>query len=453
MPKTGKIKNFESLLETAGAEFSQSQLRRHALMIVEAGLAAIDTRTVIQKNVSLCADTLMIAGKEIDIGLVRRLIIIGIGKCGLEAAGAIEEILGNRITGGAVLDARDGSLKKLRVFSGTHPFPSEKNINATREIIALLTGLKREDLVIFVISGGGSTLLCQPQNITHLQEEMLLKRMFETGADIREINTLRKHLSLARGGFLAKYAYPAAAVSLIFSDVPGGETEFVSSGPTVLDTTTIDDAKKLSVKYGLEKHCEIPSDAFIETPKDEKYFANVRNVVVVSNEIALEEMRRAAESFGFRAVVDKVGLDGEAKEQALAMTQALAAAGPGSAILWGGESTVTMKNSAKDGKSNDAAMLSKGGRNLEFALSALAMTGKRQIVVSVASDGRDNTDFAGGIADTLTRAHAVQLKLEPSKFLESHSSYDFFSRTGDYILTGNTGSNVADLSIALYEHE
>jgi glycerate-2-kinase len=263
--------------------------------------------------------------------------------------------------------------------------------------------------------------------------------MFGAGATIREINTVRKHLSLGRGGYLAAYAYPARVVSLIFSDVPGERPEFVASGPTMRDTTTVDDAKRVFAKYGLETRCGISPDALIETPKEEKYFVNVRNVVIVSNEIALEAMRRVAESFGFRTAVDPVGLNGEVKDRAAGMVATLAAAGPGSAVLWGGEGTVTMQNGGK------------GGRNLEFALSALQGIRERQIIVSVASDGRDNTEFAGGIADTLTRDHAVQLNVEPAEFLRTHSSFDFFSKTGDYLMTGDTGSNVADLAIALYE--
>lgn len=434
----GKIKNFEALLGAAKDNSAEAQLRKWALEIGEAGLAAIDTKTAIQKNVSLRDKTLLIAGKEIDLELVRRVVVIGIGKCAIEACRELETILGERLEGGIVLDVREGVMEKLKVFTGTHPFPSQQNVEATREIISLLEELKDNDLAIFVISGGGSTLLCQPQNINYSQESLLLRHLFDAGAGITEINILRKHLSLARGGYLAKYAYPARVVSLVFSDVPGGDLEFIASGPTALDTTTISDAKKLFDKYKLEERCGITGEAFIETPKEEKYFTNVRNIIIVSNEIALEAMRKIAESFGFRVAVDSIGLNGEASERGAMMAREIAAAGPGSAILWGGESVVTMKNGGK------------GGRNLEIALSALGFIGDLQIVVSLASDGRDNTDFAGGIADTLTKGHITQLKLELGEFLKSHSSYSFFSQTGDYLLTGDTGSNVADLAIALY---
>jgi glycerate-2-kinase len=431
-----KIQNFEPLAEN-------SSLRRACLQIAEAGLRAIDTKSAIQNNVFLRGSTLELAGEVIDLSKIRRLLVIGIGKCALEAASSLERILEDKISGGVVVDVREGKLKKLRAFSGTHPFPSEKNIEATKEIINALAGLTRQDLVLFIISGGGSTLLCQPRNMTCEEEEILLKCMFSAGADIREINVLRKHLSLARGGNLSAYAYPARVISLIFSDVPGVEPEFVASGPTMKDATTLEEAKQILAKYEIEKLCGVSEDSLIETPKDEKYFINTRSIVVVSNQISLEAMRQTAESLGYRAKIDPIGLNGEAKDRAVAMLEALADSGPGSAILWGGESTVTMQ------KPFDAAQ-GKGGRNLEFALSSLRGIKDRQIIASIASDGRDNTDFAGGIADTLTLAHAVQLKLEPSEFLEAHSSYEFFAKTGDYLLTGDTGSNVADLAIALY---
>jgi glycerate 2-kinase len=428
-----KMRNFEILA-------ANSPLREKALEIAEAGLQAIDTREIVARQVRLTDTTLEIAGEAIQLSAVNQILVIAVGKCGLEAGMTLEQILGERLSAGVVVDVHEGTLEKLKVFSGTHPFPSERNIDATKAIIATLRGLDRKDLVIFIVSGGGSTLLCQPQNITCLQEEIFLKCMFESGANIREINTVRKHLSFARGGWLAKYAYPAKVVALIFSDVPGGEPEFVASGPTILDTTTVEDAESVLKKYDLEKRCGISPNALIETPKDKKYFANVRNVVVVSNKIALEAMEKTAVKLGYCAITDPLGLNGEASERATAMAKALTSSGPGSAILWGGESTVTIKNKA-----------GKGGRNLEFALAALSLVNDRQIIVSIASDGRDNTDFAGGIADHRTIEHAVKLKLDPREFLARHSSYDFFSKTGDYIMTGDTGSNVADLAIALYE--
>jgi glycerate-2-kinase len=445
-----KIQNFESLS-------ANSSLRRVCLQIAEAGLRAIDTKSAIQNNVFLQGSSLKLAGESIDLSRIRRLLVIGIGKCALEAASSLEQILGNKISGGVVVDVREGKLKKLRAFSGTHPFPSEKNIAATKEIINTLGGLTNRDLVIFIISGGGSTLLCQPRNMTCEEEEILLKCMFSAGAGIREINVLRKHLSLARGGYLSAYAYPARVISLIFSDVPGVEPEFVASGPTMKDATTLKEAKQILAKYEIEKLCGVSEDSLIETPKDEKYFINTRSIVIVSNQISLEAMRQTAESLGYRVKIDPIGLNGESKDRAVAMLEALADSGPGSAILWGGESTVTMQKPfdpstrfrvALKNLKGDAAQ-GKGGRNLEFALSALRGIQERQIIVSIASDGRDNTDFAGGISDSITLESTIRLQLDIDDFLASHSSYDFFERTGDYIMTGDTGSNIADLAIGL----
>lgn len=431
MPEERKIQNSETL--------AVSELRKTALEIAEAGLWAIDTDSAIRKSVSLDGNKLTVAGDEFNLEEIGRIFVVGIGKCSLEAAGALEAILGDKIAGGIVVDVRDGKLGKIKTYTGTHPFPSEKNVGATKEIIRMISGLKPDDLVIFVVSGGGSTLLCQPPNFTYREEESLLRCLFKVGADIREVNTIRKHMSLARGGYLAKYAYPAKVVSIIFSDIPGENLEFVASGPTALDTTTAADARKIFEKYARDKKCGVFPDYFIETPKEEKYFEKVRNVVIVSNEVALESMASRAKSQRFKVSIYPIGLKGEAKEIGKRIAEELNRLGAGHALLYGGETTVAVDNGGR------------GGRNLELALSALCFIKEGQILVSVASDGRDNTDFAGAIADTITEEHAVKLKLEPDKYLASHSSYDFFERTGDYIFTGDTGSNVADFVIALHQ--
>ena len=238
-----KIKNF--------SEVGITTLRRNSLEIIAAGLNAIDTEFAIKNNVQLQGEILAIKEETIALDGINNIFVVGIGKCALSAARALEEILGERLTGGIAIDVRDGELKKIKTFKGDHPYPSLKNVEVTNAIMTLISKLKINDLVIFVISGGGSTLLCQPTNFKYEAEIKLMGYLFKKGADIFEINTIRKHISLARGGQLAKYAYPANIVSLIFSDVPGDNLEFIASGPTVRDTTTIEDAKKILQKYNL----------------------------------------------------------------------------------------------------------------------------------------------------------------------------------------------------------
>ena len=275
-----KIKNFHDL--------AQSKEREAALMIAETALQAIDTKSVMEKNFVFKNEALFVGGKYVSLQNVDRIFVVGVGKCSIDAASVVESVLGDRITDGLVLCIGEQKLTKMKTYCGTHPFPSLINVEATGEIIKMLRGMTERDLVFFLISGGGSTLLCQPKEMTCEDEKSILQILFEKGATIEEINILRKHISLARGGFLAKHAYPAKVISLIFSDVPGNNMEFIASGPTVKDSTTITDAKRILEKYHIED--TIVESSLIETPKEEKYFKNVWNLIVVSNEIALHSM-------------------------------------------------------------------------------------------------------------------------------------------------------------------
>ena len=231
-----RIKNFAALAQTPA--------REAALKLAEAALESIETRAVIRRAVSFDQSEIKINNMVVPLETNGRIFVVGIGKCSLEAVLELEQILGDRITDGVVIDIRRSELpKRVRFYLGDHPFPTENNIQATTEIIKLLSQVNHGDLVIFVVSGGGSALLCQPEDHTCLEEVTVEKFLFRIGATIEQLNIVRKHLSLARGGYLAKYAYPAQVVSLIFSDVPGNDFGVIASGPTVMDTTTIEDAK------------------------------------------------------------------------------------------------------------------------------------------------------------------------------------------------------------------
>lgn len=423
-------------------ELAISPLRKDALEIIEAGLESIDTPKIMEENVRVENGELFIRNKKIDLNGIKKIFVVGIGKCALEAGEVIEKILGDLLTGGIVLDVQGKKLLKISSLVGTHPFMSEANIDATREIINLLSGMTENDLVIFIISGGGSALLCQPDNFTCQDETAIVKCLFDSGVPIKEMNTVRKHLSLARGGFLAKYAYPAKVVSLIFSDVLGDELEFIASGPTVLDTTTVSDAEAVLNKYDIWGKCLVKPAILIETPKDEKYFKNIDNILIVSNSVALEAMRKSAEKLGYKTVIKTNTFFGEAKEIGPKMIRELSDADKRSVLLYGGESTVTIIK--KSGK---------GGRNQELVLSALPHLKGGELIVSFDTDGRDNTDFAGAFGDSHTNEKAGKLKLNPEEYLASseNNSYYFFEQTGDYLMTGNTGSNVSDIIIAMKE--
>lgn len=411
-------------------------LRQTALEMAEAGLAAIATPAAIRRLVFLKDDILRIDGRDYDLKKINRILFVGIGKCALEAAREVESILGERLFGGIAIDVHQGRLERIESYAGTHPFPSEQNIDVTKKIIGLLSGLTEKDLVIFAISGGGSTLLCQPQDMTCYNEADLLKVLFEKGATIQEINTVRKHLSLARGGYLAKYLYPAQGVVLIFADVPGNNFEFVASGPTVKDTTTVAEAAAVIQKYDVEKVCGFSCN-LIETPKDDIYFQNIRNILAVSNETALAAMAAKAGELGFSPEIKTAVLTGEARNIGKEIAENLNTINQKKVLLYGGETTVTVKKSGR------------GGRNQELALAALPHLGEGELILTLASDGRDNGEYAGVIIDSETSRKAATLNLAPVEFLENNQSTEFFERTGDLLMTGDTGSNVSDLVIAI----
>jgi glycerate-2-kinase len=425
-----KIQNFDQLATTSA--------RRALLTIAEAGLAAIDTQTVIRGAIQRDGDKLTVSGEMIDLRQIDRLVFVAVGKCAADAAIATENILGDRISRGVVLDIKKClEVKYLKAFCGTHPLPSDENLTATEAIVATLQGLTERDLVIFLISGGGSTLLFLPQNSADREEIAIFNALTNAGATIEELNTVRKHLSLARGGWLAEYAYPAHVISLIFSDVPGDDISFISSGPTVKDETTVKDAEAVLAKFQILRTCNIEKCNLVETPKDEKYFARVKNILAVSNRKALEAMRGEAETLGFAAEIRDTKLAGEVAGVAEMVADAIHQASPKSVMLWGGETTVEIKGTGK------------GGRNLQLAANALDLIGEGEEILSFGSDGCDHGPYAGAICDTITKRAVTDAGLDLEKFRDNNDTQVLFEKAGNYLLTGETGSNVSDLIIAM----
>lgn len=425
-----RIQNSEVLATTA--------LRTDALAIAAAGYAAIDTGEALRRKLHLIQNELHIGDAVYPLE-GRKVFFVGIGKCAFDAAEAIETLLGDTLTAGIALDVASTEgrhLTKIETIVGTHPLPSEANVHATKRIVEFLSGRTENDLVLMLISGGGSTLLCSPvPPMTCIDESTLFSELSAQGASIQDINTVRKHTSQARGGNLAAAAFPAEVMSLIISDVPGNDITSIASGPTVLDTSTIADAKAIFAKYNVLTAKNI---AFLETPKEPKYFERVKNILLVTSEDALAAMQDEAVRRGYTTEIPDHCLIGEAREIAHAVTEKLHAAPAKTAFLYAGESTVTIAGSA-----------GAGGRNQEMALAALLDIRDDELVLPLASDGHDNTDHAGAIADSDTQTHARTKNLSIETYLDAHRSYDFFTTTDDALITGYTGSNVSDLIIAL----
>ncbi len=410
------IKNFKSL--------ATSRERRIALQIAEAGLQAIKTENIMRKNVKLSYNTLKINGKSYNLNKYKRIFVIGAGKASYLMARELERVLRGKITDGMIIDISGKKIGKIKFVKGSHPVTSRKNLEATKKMISIVDGLSKDDLVICLISGGASALLSYPA--IPLKEMISLnKKLLKCGANIKEMNTIRKHVSRIKGGNLAKRIYPGKLVSIIFSDVTGDELSVVASGPTLKDNTTISDAEKLIKKYKLGKV------RLVETPKDPRYFRNTDNILLLNNKVAVDAMAEKARRLGLDAMKYSCKIHGEARliGKSLANMSRLR-----TAFIAAGETTVTVRG--KGGK---------GGRNQELVLGAIKNA--KGTMIAIGSDGMDNTDAAGAIIDRNSAKKALRLGLNPDDFLKDNNSYYFFKKMRDLIFTGPTGTNVADLIV------
>ncbi len=413
------IKNFKKLATTPE--------RKLALEVANAGLEAIDPEKILQQNVVLNGDVLTIKNERFNLKEINDIYVIGIGKAAFVSGQALEKILGPKITAGAILDIHKGKLKHLKAYQGTHPLPSGKNLKATEEILKIAFRAKKDDLIINLISGGASALFCAPKKLSLKEVQQLTDQLLKSGADIYEINTIRKHISRVKGGGLAKIEYPAHVISIIFSDVPGNDLSFIASGPTVLDTTTKQDAQRIANKYNIE------DIVFYETPKDKKYFDNVSNILLLSGKTAIEAMEKKCQELKIPSAIYSYALRGEARIVGRKILQRLPKTG---IMLASGETTVTVEGSGK------------GGRNQELVLGALPYL-ENTVFISVASDGHDNTEAAGAVGDGNSLSRAQKMGLNWREFIDNNDSFHFFEKLGDLIITGPTGSNVSDLIVIL----
>jgi len=428
MKRMGLIQN-SSQLGTTG-------LRKSALSIIEAGLFAIQPDNVMSSAFHFHDPHLVIKNNEFDLSNYERVFLVGIGKGSAYYANKIEEILGHYLFTGYVIDVTPENFSRVNYVAGTHPLPSEGNLRFTENVLDKMGHLSERDLVIVLICGGGSAMLVSPAKISLETLVDVNEALLKSGADIIEMNTVRKHLSNVKGGGLAKALYPATVASLIFSDVPGNDLSFIASGPTVKDETSIEDAKKIIDKYSLFKKLELSEDVLVETPKEEKYFQKVKNILTLSNVTALEAMKLRGEELGLNVEILSDKLQGEARDVGRELVEKLS---ENKLILAGGETTVTVKGAG-----------GRGGRNQEVALGAITSNiDEKSLVISIASDGYDNTEFAGGIGDGETLKHSQAHNLDPNSYLANNDSYTFFEKSGDGIVCGRLPSNVADLFIAL----
>lgn len=406
------IKNFKSL--------ASSKQRKFALQILNAGLESVLVKNAVQSSIKKKDDLLYINNEAYKLSSFNRIFVVGFGKASISCAREIEKILGNRIDDGIVLDVSAAELKKIKVKKNTHPILSANNVRNTKQLISLLKKADKNDLVICFVSGGGSAILENPA-IPLNDYIKMNKALLKSGAEIHQMNTIRKHMSLVKGGQLPFYANGATFVSIILSDVVGDSLSFIASGPTVHDTTSISDALKIIKKY------KLPKIKLKETPF--KMPSHVHNYLILNNEIAVNAMKKEAEKLGLKAKILTTKETGEAREVGAKLSRM---ARKGVALIAAGETTVTVKGHGK------------GGRNQEVVMGALKNIGDAAIV-SAGTDGIDNTPAAGGITDKTT------LKRNPDykKYLDNNDAFNYLKKTKDLIFTGKTGTNVADIMLVL----
>jgi glycerate-2-kinase len=391
---------------------------------------------------------------------LKRVYVVGGGKASGSMAEAVEQILGKRVTGGFVNVPHGckNRTSRIELHEANHPIPDEAGVDGTRRILEIAKQAERDDLIICLISGGGSSLMPLPrENISLADKKEMTQALLKSGATINEVNTVRKHISDFKGGWLAKKAYPATILNLILSDVVGDPLDFIASGPTVPDSTTFKEAIDVLKKYNLwatapESIRKVLSKGegglIPETPKaGDRAFKKVYNIVVGNNRSSSLAACEQLKTEGLNTLLLTATMEGEARHIGVMLAsiaaEVLASSHPAprpAGVVAGGETTVTVTGEGL------------GGRNQELALAAASrLKGLEGItLVSLSTDGVDGpTDAAGAVIDGKTVARALRMGLVPEKFLAENDSYHFFSRLGDLIFTGPTGTNVNDVSVTV----
>lgn len=445
-------------IKNAGGVIRGDGRRADALALLEAGIEAVLPQNVIRNSIRLDGDVLDVKGRKYDLSHYRHIYVAGGGKAAGTMAVELEKLLGRHITSGIVNDRYgvDVKTRTIKVNHAGHPLPTEDGMRGVKEMLDMLSYAGPDDLVIFLISGGGSALLPYPAKDIDLDDKIkLTDLLLKGGARIAEMNAVRKHISAIKGGQLIRYVNGATVIGLIVSDVAGDDIGFIASGPTAPDATTYEDAIQVLKKYDIYDSAPASVKSHLvsgargelpETPKPgDAMFERVYNIVMAGNIIALEAVAKKASGLHYRPLILGSCIIGESREAGLVLSgisrECLKSGNPvepPAAIISGGETTVTIKGKGK------------GGRNQELVLGFLQSYMRGITIVSADTDGIDGvTDACGAIADCTTLERAQKKGLSIADALKENASYDFFKALDDLIVTGPTGTNVSDIRIIL----
>ena len=421
--------------------------------IFSAGVNAVRGYDAVRSVVKLTHNTLGIAGKKYRLSSFNRIVVLGAGKASYDMARALDEILGRRINEGVVITkyGYGGLLNHIAVMEASHPLPDREGIRATQCVMSLARDVDRHTLVIMLLSGGASSLLVAPDGISLNDKIKTTSLLLKSGAGIDELNTVRKQLSLVKGGRLAGMFYPAEIVTLIISDVIGNKLGIIGSGPTVQDTSTTKQALDIIDRYhGRDK---VPQ-AVIKRLERKKNITNsravrskVQNIIIADNRKAVDACKTQALKLGLTPEILTTSLHGEAREAghvlasiANEMARRKTRSRKKVCLISSGETTVTVTGTGK------------GGRSQELALAfAMDIAGKQKItLLSAGTDGTDGpTDAAGAIIDNTTINRIVTMGMEPYTYLLNNNSYTVLDKAGALLKTGATGTNVMDIQLIL----
>jgi len=427
--------------------------------IFDQALNAVLPANLVKGSLLLDKDKLWIDQQDFNLRNYDGIYIFGSGKAAYPMAAALQELLGDHVKSGFIVSSYGGeTLNGIEIFESSHPLPTEKSVKAAEILMTRLAGLSPNDFYFYVLSGGSSSLVEKPIPPVKLDEfQDVTRLMLACGASIKEMNIVRKHLSLIKGGRLGQLTIAPGAV-LVISDVVGDELETIGSAPLFCDRSTYRDGFDILIKYDLWEKVPLSVKTVIkqgvdgkiaETPKEPK--PHIKHFIIGNNLKGLMRGKKRAEAFGIKSHVITSRLRGEAREVAkmiVSIGDEIKTSGnpydTPVCLLFGGETTVTLHGSGQ------------GGRNQEMCLAALKeIQSSRGITfLSAGTDGVDgNSDAAGAVVDYRSYERSQGLRLDPDEYLKNNNSNNFFKKTGDLIVTGPTGTNVMDITILLVGEE
>ena len=428
--------------------------------IINQALLSVNPYQCVAEKIDIRGDDLFIFEKKISLIRTNKVYVIGVGKAVIPMAKAVIDKIGNRITSGLLIskyqiEKEKGEFgEKIRIFLGGHPIPSEQSIESTIKLITFLKKVNKNDLIINLISGGGSALMVLPHDGITLDDiKNLTNVLLKSGAMIQEINTIRKHIDKIKGGGLARMTYPIHMETLILSDVLGDQISMIASGPTSMDETTYADAWEIINKYNIEN--KIPNgivnhlikgmrgDVQETIKPGDEVLNKITNTIIGSLNIAISSAEKAAKVLQYNTVILSTKLYGEAREVGKVFGSILANLVESdnllkkpACVIAGGETTVTVSGNGK------------GGRNQELALGAVGQIANLRdcCLISIATDGEDGpTDAAGAFVTGRTKSSAKEKGLDYEQYLADNDAYNFFKITENLVKIGPTGTNVNDL--------